>query len=63
LSQEELMQRQLNTNFPDHGTNPCARGCNRQGSEDVAALKPYYAYGCKRPTFHDEYLPTFNLPQ
>ena len=26
------------------------------------ALKPYYAYGCKRPTFHDEYLPSFNLP-
>jgi cyclohexanone monooxygenase len=26
------------------------------------ALKPYYTYGCKRPTFHDEYLPTFNLP-
>jgi len=26
------------------------------------ALKPYYAYGCKRPTFHDEYLPTFNKP-
>ena len=24
--------------------------------------KPYYPYGCKRPTFHDEYLPTFNLP-
>jgi cation diffusion facilitator CzcD-associated flavoprotein CzcO len=28
----------------------------------AAALKPYYAYGCKRPTFHDEYLPSFNLP-
>ena len=28
----------------------------------AAALKPYYPYGCKRPTFHDEYLPTFNLP-
>ena len=31
--------------------------------EDPAAaaiLKPYYAYACKRPTFHDEYLPTFN---
>jgi cation diffusion facilitator CzcD-associated flavoprotein CzcO len=28
----------------------------------AAALKPYYSYGCKRPTFHDEYLPTFNLP-
>lgn len=26
------------------------------------ALKPYYPYGCKRPTFHDEYLPAFNLP-
>ena len=26
------------------------------------ALKPFYPYGCKRPTFHDEYLPTFNRP-
>ena len=26
----------------------------------AAALKPYYPYGCKRPTFHDEYLPVFN---
>ena len=26
------------------------------------ALKPWYPYGCKRPTFHDEYLPSFNLP-
>ncbi len=25
-------------------------------------LKPYYPYGCKRPVFHDDYLPTFNLP-
>jgi cyclohexanone monooxygenase len=24
------------------------------------ALKPYYRYMCKRPTFHDEYLETFN---
>src|SRR5580698_10161955 len=23
-------------------------------------LKPYYRYICKRPCFHDEYLPTFN---
>ena len=28
----------------------------------LLALKPYYPYGCKRPTFHDEFLPTFNLP-
>jgi cyclohexanone monooxygenase len=26
------------------------------------SLKPYYAYVCKRPTFHDEYLDTFNRP-
>ncbi|HEX8030140.1 MAG TPA: NAD(P)/FAD-dependent oxidoreductase [Vicinamibacterales bacterium] len=26
------------------------------------ALKPYYNRYCKRPTFNDEYLPTFNLP-
>jgi len=26
------------------------------------ALKPYYHYFCKRPCFHDEYLPTFNRP-
>ena len=25
-------------------------------------LKPYYKYMCKRPGFHDEYLPTFNRP-
>merc|ERR550514_1405441 len=28
----------------------------------AASLKPYYPYACKRPTFHDEFLPTFNLP-
>lgn len=26
------------------------------------ALKPYYNVNCKRPTFHDEYLPAFNKP-
>jgi cation diffusion facilitator CzcD-associated flavoprotein CzcO len=26
-------------------------------------LKPYYRYMCKRPCFHDEYLPTFNSPR
>ena len=25
-------------------------------------LKPYYAMFCKRPCFHDDYLPTFNRP-
>ncbi len=26
------------------------------------SLKPWYMFMCKRPTFHDEYLPSFNLP-
>ena len=26
------------------------------------ALKPWYRYLCKRPCFHDDYLPTFNRP-
>ncbi|MHB8530657.1 MAG: flavin-containing monooxygenase, partial [Caulobacteraceae bacterium] len=26
------------------------------------ALKPYYNVNCKRPAFHDEYLPAFNKP-
>ncbi|MGH2588481.1 MAG: flavin-containing monooxygenase, partial [Dehalococcoidia bacterium] len=31
--------------------------------QDTAeALKPYYRQFCKRPCFHDEYLPTFNRP-
>jgi cation diffusion facilitator CzcD-associated flavoprotein CzcO len=28
--------------------------------EVAETLKPYYDYFCKRPCFHDEYLPTFN---
>jgi len=32
---------------------------NEQAAE---ALKPWYRQFCKRPTFNDEYLPTFNLP-
>jgi len=30
--------------------------------EVAEALKPYYRYLCKRPLFHDEYLPTLNRP-
>ena len=31
--------------------------------ETAEALKPYYRQFCKRPTFNDDYLPTFNRPQ
>jgi len=30
--------------------------------ERAEALKPWYRQFCKRPTFNDEYLPTFNQP-
>ncbi|MFT4010348.1 MAG: NAD(P)/FAD-dependent oxidoreductase [Nocardioidaceae bacterium] len=30
--------------------------------ETAEALKPWYYYLCKRPTFSDDYLPTFNRP-
>ncbi len=31
-----------------------------EDAETAEALKPYYRQFCKRPCFHDEYLPTFN---
>jgi cyclohexanone monooxygenase len=31
-----------------------------EDSETAESLKPYYRQFCKRPCFHDEYLPTFN---
>ena len=30
--------------------------------ETAEALKPWYGQWCKRPTFNDDYLPTFNRP-
>jgi len=30
--------------------------------QTAEALKPYYNQMCKRPCFHDDYLPTFNRP-
>jgi cyclohexanone monooxygenase len=30
--------------------------------ETAESLKPYYRQFCKRPCFHDEYLPTYNRP-
>ena len=30
--------------------------------ETAEGLKPWYGQWCKRPTFNDDYLPTFNRP-
>ena len=62
ISPEELIQRQLNTNFRIMEQIRARIDAVVDDPDVAAILKPYYAYGCKRPTFHDEYLPTFNLP-
>ncbi|MEZ5407765.1 MAG: NAD(P)/FAD-dependent oxidoreductase [Acidimicrobiales bacterium] len=62
LSREERTKKQL-----DKGYQIMQQIRDRidrvvEDPKTAAALKPYYAYACKRPTFHDEYLPTFNRP-
>jgi cyclohexanone monooxygenase len=60
LPPEELIERQLNSNFRIMEQIRARVDEVVQDPESAEALKPYYAYGCKRPAFHDEYLPTFN---
>jgi cyclohexanone monooxygenase len=62
LPPEELIQKQLNTNFRIMEQIRARIDAIVKDPKTAAALKPYYPYGCKRPTFHDEFLPTFNLP-
>jgi cyclohexanone monooxygenase len=62
LSPEELVQKQLETNFRIMEQIRARVDAIVDDPVTAAALKPYYPYGCKRPTFHDEYLPSFNLP-
>jgi len=62
LTQEELVQKQLNTNFRIMEQIRARVDAIVEDPQTAAALKPYYPYGCKRPTFHDEYLPAFNMP-
>lgn len=62
LSPEERVQKQLGTNFRIMEQLRDRVDAIVEDPATAAALKPYYPYGCKRPTFHDEYLPTFNKP-
>ena len=62
LSMEELLEKQLNTNFRIMEQIRARVDAIVKDPKTAAALKPYYPYGCKRPTFHDEYLSAFNLP-
>ena len=62
LSPEELLEKQLDANFRIMEQIRARVDAIVKDPKTAASLKPYYPYGCKRPTFHDEYLPTFNLP-
>jgi cyclohexanone monooxygenase len=62
LSMEELIDKQLQSNFRIMEQIRARVDAIVKDPKTAQALKPYYPYGCKRPTFHDEYLPTFNLP-
>jgi cyclohexanone monooxygenase len=62
LTPQELTQKQLDANFRIMEQIRARVDAIVKDPKTATALKPYYPYGCKRPTFHDEYLPTFNLP-
>ena len=62
LAPEELVQKQLDTNFRIMEQIRARVDAVVEDPATAEALKPYYPYGCKRPTFHDEFLPTFNRP-
>lgn len=62
LTPQEALDLQLQANFRLM-ERMRARVDELVGDNEAAELlKPYYTYGCKRPTFHDEYLPTFRRP-
>ncbi len=62
LTPDEMVQKQLESNFRIMEQIRARVDAIVEDPQTAAALKPFYPYGCKRPTFHDEYLPTFNLP-
>ncbi len=62
LSPEEMLDKQLDSNFRIMEQIRARVDAIVKDPKTAAALKPYYPYGCKRPTFHDEFLPVFNLP-
>ncbi|GAB1258553.1 NAD(P)/FAD-dependent oxidoreductase [Aurantivibrio plasticivorans] len=63
LTKEEIVQKQLQGNYRLMEQIRGRVDSVVKDPKTAEILKPYYTYGCKRPTFHDEYLPAFNLPQ
>ncbi len=62
MSREEKIRRQENANI-DYMMKIHKRIDEIVKDKTTAeALKPWYMFMCKRPCFHNDYLPTFNLP-
>jgi cation diffusion facilitator CzcD-associated flavoprotein CzcO len=62
LSREEKIRRQENANI-DYMMRIHRRIEEVVDDPETAeALKPWYMFMCKRPCFHNDYLPTFNRP-
>ncbi len=62
MPREEKLRRQENANM-DAMMRIHQRIEEIVTDKDTAeALKPWYMMMCKRPCFHEDYLPTFNLP-
>ncbi|MFT7219731.1 MAG: cyclohexanone monooxygenase [Candidatus Azotimanducaceae bacterium] len=62
LSPEEMIEKTLDSSFRIMEQVRARVDAIVEDPETAESLKPYYPYGCKRPTFHDEYLPAFNQP-
>ncbi len=62
ISPAEFVEKQLESNFRLMEQIRARVDAVVKDPKTAEALKPYYPYGCKRPAFHDEYLPAFNLP-
>ncbi|NOX50879.1 MAG: NAD(P)/FAD-dependent oxidoreductase [Gammaproteobacteria bacterium] len=62
LSAEEKLQKQENSNI-DYMMRIHKRiDATVKDKTTANALKPWYMFMCKRPCFHNDYLPSFNLP-
>ncbi len=62
LSNEEKVQKQENANIDYMMWIHERIGDIVKDKATADALKPWYMFMCKRPCFHDEYLPAFNRP-
>tara|TARA_B100000953_G_scaffold15609_1_gene13738 strand:- start:224 stop:2005 length:1782 start_codon:yes stop_codon:yes gene_type:complete len=62
MSREEKIQRQENANIDAMMRIHTRIDEVVEDRETAESLKPWYMLMCKRPCFHNEYLPTFNRP-